>query len=173
MISRLPLFLLTLICSQASLGCALHDSRSEAIYRLNLTDAECRTISYVGGSVIPILISYPHGDVVTYAWKGKKIHVRIYYSDDYEISRFFNYAKYLRTENEMEVYETFKKVNFVFRGTDQATVIVNQMGSTWLARRMSAKGLVVMYQYDDDIKTFKEVDALVQNFIMRVLGEKE
>lgn len=173
MISRLQLFFLTLICSQACLGCALHDSRSNVTYKLNLTDAECRTLSYIDGSIIPILISYPQGDVVTYTWKGQKISIRIYYSDDYEISRFFNHAKYLRTENEMEVYEGFNQENFVFRGADQATVIVNQIGQTWLARRMRSQGLVIIYQYDESISTFKEVDALVQKFITRVLGKKE
>lgn len=173
MISRLPLFLLTLICSQASLGCALHDSRSEAIYRLNLTDAECRTISYISGLIIPIQLSYPQGQAVGSGWKGEIIDVRLYYvTERYDFNALIGSNSYRRSDKDYDVYNIVNEDNYVFNGSDKSRVIVRKRGYTWLAHRMQ-HGVLIMYQYDERFSNFKEIDEFVRVFVERILIHKD
>lgn len=56
--------------SGASIACTFRDTRNNAVYELNLSEAECRTISYIDGPIIPMRLSYPEGKVVDSAWRG-------------------------------------------------------------------------------------------------------
>ncbi|BBR51790.1 MULTISPECIES: hypothetical protein [Pseudomonas] len=173
MISRLPLFLLTLICSQASLGCTLHDSRSEAIYKLNLTDAECRTIEYIDGRIISIRLGYPLAKAVDHSWKGEVIELQLYYvSDHYELGALINNETFLRHDKEYDVYRVFNEEKYVFNGSDSARVIVSKVGHTWLAQRMQ-KGVLIIYQYNEKHNKLKEMDEFIRHFVDPILARKD
>ncbi|WP_248918122.1 hypothetical protein [Pseudomonas entomophila] len=155
------------------LSCALHDSRSDFTYHLNLPDDQCRTISYISGLIIPIQLSYPQGQAVGSGWKGEIIDVRLYYvTERYDFNALIDSTRYHRSDRDYDVYNIANEDNYIFNGSDQSRVIVRKRGYTWLAHRMQ-NGVLIMYQYDERFSNFKEIDEFVRVFVERILIHKD
>lgn len=158
--------------SGASIACTFRDTRNNAVYELNLSEAECRTISYIDGPIIPMRLSYPEGKVVDSAWRGETIHLLLYHVDStHRLDRMRDGASYIRSIGDLDVYKDSSEEFYLLRGSDSARIFIKERGYTWLAKRMYS-GVLIQYQYDRRLTNFATIDNLIMAALEHMLGRQ-
>lgn len=155
-----------------AMGCVLHDTRENNYYDLNLSAEQCKAVEYTDGIVISINLSYPHGAVVESSWDGEVISVRlIYVGEDYKFGSLINSENFLGNQKGFDLHRVLNQINLAFLAEDGELVTVRRRGSTWLAERM-IKGVLINYQYKNNISDLKEIDRLVRYKTQKIIADR-
>jgi len=174
----MKVFLMLLIApalawASSSFACTLKDERNKTTYQFNLPENQCRNITYMGGKIIPIRLSYPQGEAEDYSWRGTKFQLRIYYvGSNFNLGASIDNNTYLRTENNTDIYREPQEDIFAFNGKDGVRVYVRSRGHTWVAKRMH-RGILINYQYQKGLMDFLEADDFVMKFVNKTIINKE
>lgn len=170
--ARLISIVFLYLFSSASIACTFHDTRNNAVYELKLSEAECRTISYIDGPIIPIRLSYPEGTVVDSAWRGEAIDLLLYHVDStYRLDRMLDGASYIRSIRDLDVYKDSSEEFYLLKGSDSARIFITQRGYTWVAKRMYHE-VLIQYQYDRRLTNFTTIDNLIMAAVEHMLDRQ-